>query len=374
MRIVEVSHHAITPYDAGNTPAIDGASTAWRNDEYVKKHYFAFTTLRYNRHDGYLYCGVTNFGSDLLHRFDPRTKQFESMKFAGAPFVEKFDIKLHRSVEVGNDGSVYGATSCLHNVDERMDGVGGKLFRFDPVGRTYSLLSIPREYDYIQTISLDDVRGMLYGFTYPVFHFFAFSIKENRVVFCNYMASISHISAIDDNGCYWGTWGLGLHNLFHYDPTVNRVIYHRHGFPEKCLSLMYPDAGPIDCMVNGRDGFLYVATENGHLYRLNPRDASLEFLGKPFPGTRMPGLILGDDGLLYGCGGDDNTCVVFTYDRTRRAFDILGNIVDSKQNLPCYRTHDIAKIGDTLYVAETDNPKGGQYLWECRIDEDRRRG
>ena len=367
MQIRQINAYSIANYDLQQTPLVDSAPIEWRNNPYVKKHYFAFTTLRYNAHDGFLYCGVTNFGNDILYRFDLKTKRFESMEYFKAPFAEKYDIKLHRSVEIGHDGVLYGATSCLHDVDERNDGVGGKVFRFDPGTRAYTLLCIPKKHDYIQTITLDERRGMIYGYTYPVFEFFAYSLRENKVRFCSYMASISHISAVDDGGCLWGTWGLGRHNLFKYDPSTNAATYYKHGFPEKSQSLMYPGAGPIDCMVNGKDGFLYIATEHATLYRLNPGDGSLEFLGKPFPGTRMPGLILGDDGLLYGSGGDENRCVLFTYDRVKRTFETLGEVRDGKRNIPCFRSHDIVKIGATLLVAETDNPKGTCHLWECEL-------
>lgn len=367
MQIRQITAHPIIHYDLKQAPLIDSAPTEWRNNPYVQKHYFAFTTLRYNSQDGLLYCGVTNFGNDILYRFDLKTKRFESMEYFKAPFAEKYDIKLHRSIELAKDGTLYGATSCLHDVDERKAGVGGKVFRFDPKTRAYTLLAIPKEHDYIQTITLDEPRDMIYGFTYPVFEFFAYSLGQNQILFRNYMASISHISAVDDAGCFWGTWGQGRHHLFKYDPSRNDVTYFKHGFPEKCRSLMYPGAGPIDCMVNGRDGFLYVATENATLYRLNPKDGAVEFLGKPFPGTRMPGLILGDDGLLYGSGGDDNECIAFTYDRSRRTFASLGKIQGGERKVPCFRSHDIAKIGNTLFVAETDNPTGTSFLWECTL-------
>jgi outer membrane protein assembly factor BamB len=219
---------------------------------------------------------------------------------------------------------------------------------------------------YIQTITLDPKRKMIYGFNCPVFEFFAYSITEKRIVYKQFMESISHISAIDDSGGYWGTWGTYHHNLFRYEVQTNSVRFFQHGFPEKGGGIMYANAGPIDCMINGRDGFLYVATDRGSLYRLTPSDGAVEFLGRPFPFERLPGMILGDDGLIYFAGGDNNNTGVAAYDREKRSFISLGRI--AAENVKCFRAHDIAKVGNSLFVAETDNPKRTNYLWECSLE------
>ncbi|MFA6716342.1 MAG: hypothetical protein WC082_07580 [Victivallales bacterium] len=360
-KIVSVTKYMIRPYVRKQGGVIDDAAAQLSEQEDFKNGYFAFTSLKYRPADGLLYCGNTNFGNDLLRTFNPETKEFKSLGYQN--FAEKFEIKIHRGLELGADGMLYGATSCLHGPDKRQEAPGGKVFRYNPEKNEYELLCIPKEHDYIQTISLDSKRGMIYGFTYPVFEFFAYSISENKVVYRQFMDSISHLSAIDDNGGYWGTWSY-FHKLFRYDPAKNRVTFFDHGFPEKGGNMMYRNAGPIDCMVNGGDGFMYVATDLGSLYRLTPETAELEFLGKPFPATRLPGLALGEDSLLYMSGGDDNSCQIAVYDREARRFTTLGTLEDEEGNR-CYRTHDIELAGDKIYVGETDHPQRTDYLWEC---------
>lgn len=364
--IKKVTYHAITNYQIKKKGVIDNATIDRWADKDFMANYHAFTSLAYSKTDGYLYCGVTNFGNDVLYRFDPATKKLESLKYQNAKFAEKFDIKLHRSTAIGADGNVYGATSCLHGIHQRPEGPGGKVFRYNPSTGKYTLLCIPKKRDYIQTITLDDKRGMIYGFTYPVFEFFAYSIKRDAVLFCEFMDSIVHVSALDDKGRYWGTWDGVRHCLFHYDPQTNKVVYHNVVFPEPCRSLMYRNAGPIDSMVNGGDGCLYIGLESGSLYRFEPDSVKLTYLGRPFPFTRLPGLILGDDGLLYGCGGDNDDCALFSYDRSKKTFTNLGKI--AKGSISCFRTHDLAKIGDVIYVGETDHLSRTNYLWECKMD------
>ena len=352
----------VRPYDRKQTGRVDDAFSQLFEQQDFKDGYFAFTSLKFRPQDGLLYCGNTNFGNDLLRSFNLETKEFKSLHYQD--FGEKFEVKIHRGLELGNDGLFYGATSCLHGPEKRLVAPGGKVFRYDPEKAEYKLLCIPKEHDYIQTISLDPEREMIYGFTYPVFEFFAYSIRENKVVYQQFMDSISHISAIDDHGGYWGTWSH-RHNLFRYNPERNKIEFFAHGFPEKGGNLMYRNAGPIDCMINGQDGFMYVATDLGSLYKLDPMSAEVDFLGKPFPFPRLPGLVLGNDGLLYMSGGDDNNCQIAVYDRNKRSFSVLGAVANEQDK--CFRTHDIEIVGSKIYVGETDHPWRTDYLWECTI-------
>lgn len=133
---------------------------------------------------------------------------------------------------------------------------------------------------------------------------------------------------------------------------------------------MYPGAGPVDSMINGHDGYLYVGTTGGSLCRLDPQTAEIEYLGHPSPTRRLPGLMVWNEDLLLGVGGDREKGFVFTYDRRTGAFDRLGSIIDTESGLPLYRVHDVCRGRDpyTVYVAETDVPTRSGYLWECRID------
>ena len=356
----------ITPYKRKYSGTVDDIFDRVNNDSDFKKNYYSFTSLVYDRKRNILFCGNTNFNNNLLHSFNLETKEFESLNYS--EFGEQFEIKIHRGLELASDGMLYGATSSLHYEDKRLAAPGGKIFRYDFDNKSYETICIPSPHDYIQTISLDEERAMIYGFTYPVFNFFAYSLKDEKVVYHQFMNSISHISAIDDMGGFWGTWGW-RHFLFRYDPLANKVKFYDHGFPEKGGDLMYRNAGPIDSMLNGGDGYLNIATDLGSLYRLTPRTAEWEFLGKPFPGIRMPGLTMDDNGLIYMSGGDDNDCHLAIYDRSSRTFTRLGRIICDDDGESCFRTHDIKLAGNTVYVGETDNPIRTDYLWECIIED-----
>lgn len=364
MKVTGIGRHILSDYRRKDTRGIDGGAADLTRDKDFRERYYAFTCLLWHPGIERIICGHTNFAQDLLHTFDPKTGEFKSLGYA--KFAEKYEAKVHRGLELGGDGCVYAATSCLHEVNERLQAPGGKVFKWDPKTGEFTLLTIPCPPDYLQTMSLDWKRRMIYGMSYPVFNFFAYSIDKKKVVYSQFMQSITHIAAVDDDGGYWGTWGYG-HHLFRYDPKDNAVKFFDHGLPSKCESLMYPHAGPIDSMINGGDGYLYIGSEKCELYRLDPRTAEVTYLAKPFVSNRMPGLLVGADGLIYGAGGNDDNVRIFSYDRKTGAAAVLAHVVDSASGEPCFRPHDLLQVGQSLYLGETDNPKRSDCLWECRL-------
>ncbi len=325
----------------------------------------AFTCLLWHPGLEKLICGSTSFAGDLLHTFDPATGEFECLDYGR--FGEPYEMKIHRALELGGDGCVYGASSCLHDVNKRHLAPGGRIFRWDPRTREFSHVGMPCPPDYIQTISLDWSRRMIYGMTYPVFNFFAWSLDERALVHSHFMESIWHVGAIDEDGGYWGTWGTDR-NLFRYDPVENSCEFFNHGLPPALGSALYHGTWPVDSMVAAREGLIYIGLLSCEIYALDPATAELAYVGRPLPSERCPSLAEGDDGLIYGVGGNNNDVRVFTYDRQTNSFDIIGILRDSIYNEPCFRPHDIVKVGETLYIGETDNPARAGNLWECTLE------
>jgi hypothetical protein len=106
----------------------------------------------------------------------------------------------------------------------------------------------------------------------------------------------------------------------------------------------------------------------GALARLDPKNVMVEYLGKPLNSPRLPGLLVGQDGRLYGCGGDGGDTHLFAYDRDSRRFFDCGRIYDPDRQTACGCTHWLAEARPGLfYVGETDNQQRSGYLWECEI-------
>ena len=362
-----VRYHVLRDCPVSNMD-VDRVSDREMPQEWIDNH-VAFTCFLPAPDEGVLYCGVTAFNNDILHAFDLEKKTFTSLGYAQV--AERFEIKVHRSLEMAGDGTIYSASAGVHYPNEWLRGPGGSIFRLPPGTRRPEKLCIPCPHDYIQTITLDDERRLIYGFTYPVFRFFVYHIDTGEVEDHGYIGSITHLSAIDDNGRFWGTWHNTGHYLFSYDPDAGKIDWTFNRLPgaERDANRMYPGAGPVDVMINGGDGYLYIGSTGGALYRLDPDTAQATWLGKPTAAARMPGLTVWRDGLLLGVVGDDKAASVFVYDTEKGAFHTLGPIVASDDGKPLHRTHDLALVEpNTLYVAETDVPDRSGYLWECEVD------
>ena len=341
---------------------------AARTDPDVMDNRVAFVSLL-THPDGNLYCGLTAFNHDIFSKWDPKAEKFTSLRYQDV--AEEFEVKIHRSLALASDGTIYGATATLYTLDKRRQAPGGSIFRYHPTTGKIEKLCIPVPRDYPQTITLDEKRKLIYGMTQPVFTFFVYHIDTGEVENYDYMGSITHISCLDDDGCFWGTWDTVRHYLFKYDPRTREITYFNHGLPEgaKFADIMYRGAGPCDCMINGGDGFLYIGTTGGTLCRLNPRTAEVKYLGRPHPTMRMPGLVQLDARRILVAGGDSEGGYVAIYDMKTNGWDHLGTLVDEKSGEKLYRVHDLAVSLDqkTAYVAETDVPSRSGYLWECKI-------
>lgn len=328
----------------------------------------AFTSLL-THPNGKIYCGLTSFNTDILASFDTKTRKFAGLGYDKV--AEKYEVKIHRSLALDNDGVIYGASACLYRLDKRHDAPGGSLFRYDPKVGRIEKLGIPVPRDYAQTITLDAQRGLIYGMTQPVLKFFVYHLDSGRTDDFDFMGSITHLGALDDDGCYWGTWDESRHHLFKYDPRLGKIVYFDHGIPEgaKFADIMYRGAGPVDCMLNGGDGYLYIGTTGGTLCRLDPRTAEVKYLGRPYPTKRLPGLALIDERRILCAGGDEEGGYLALYDRKTNGIEHLGALVD-EQGTKLYRTHDLTVSLDrrTAYVAETDVPHRSGRLWECALE------
>ena len=363
---MEINYYRISDVDPNTIDDVDLTdpdTSIFTLSPEVTEHVYSYTCLRPHS-DGVLYVGTTNMNGHILFAFDTEKKTFRDLgyKEIGTPY----DIKIHRSLEHDSKKEVfYGVSAGLHLEKDYFNAPGSSIFRYVIESGKIEPMSIPLPHEYTQTIKFDPVRRLLYGFTLHTFSFYVYDVDKAETVFHALSGSISHISAIDDDGCIWSTWGRNTHYIYKYDPEKNAIEWTTKKFPEGGSSYMYPGAGPIDCMLNGGDGYLYVALETGSLIRLDPGTVECEYLGRPSPHPRMPALVMGEDGLFYGTCGDRWNTHIFTFDRKTRGFEIICTL--AKGDVRCFRPHDIAVMKDRIYVGETDNPKGLGALWEVML-------
>lgn len=348
----------------------------WRHDM------ISFTSVLYHPGNGLVYCGLTSMDNDVLYTFNPETEEFKSLNYAAVG--ERFDCKIHRSFELDDDGTIYAATAGLHDYAEHPEAPGGKIMRIDPKTHRIEIVGIPVPHDYVQTIALDKKRKVIYGNCYPLGSYFGYKLKTKEVF--DYKAGpAAHKMRCDNEGNLWGISKVkaerqGVNeeqreimefyfkmegttpHLFKYNPEEGLVIL-------PCTMPSFSgQAQTIGNSIDGGDGYMYIGTSVGALYRLDKRSYELDYLGLPNVGGRLEGLAIGKDGLIYGAGGSFYQTRLFAYDREADCFHDLGPVYDPDIDEICIIVHDLCMTGDgTIYVGETDNMERSGYLWECHV-------
>jgi len=342
--------------------------------------FVSFTSLLYHPETRLVYCGLTSWRNDLFYAFDHEAKTFQDLEFAG--IADRFDVKIHRSLELDADGKIVGGVAGLHRFADHPEAAGGKIFTYDPVKGEYDVLGIPSPYDYIQSITVDRKRRIVYGNGHPLRTQWGFDMTKRESFAMKWIAG--HKLRCDDEGCLWGQsdekmrWpgindeaeqiaaavfnvNTSSPKLYKYTPDQGYQVFDRY---------LYPVGGHTPGFANlldGGDGFMYVGGNNGALYRINKDSGECTFIALASPGGRLEGMAFGPDGLLYLGGGTFYCSRVAVYDRESGKVTDLGPIHDEKRDETCIIVHALCITDDgTLYIGETDNCERSGFLWECK--------
>jgi streptogramin lyase len=219
-----------------------------------------------------------------------------------------------------------------------------------------------------QATLVDPVRKLMYSCTGRS-SFAVYDLRTRKVKVCEAVESIPHNIAADDRGGVWSTHSPGRQAFFRYNPDRNSFEFPKGcAFPNAAAAsnIMYPGAGPVDSIINGGDGYLYAASALGELHRLDPVKGSIEFLGKPFPGLRMPAMGVGPDGWLYMAGGRERASFLARYHREEKRFEVLGPVEAPDGRFLNY-AHELCVVDGVCFIGETDNATRSGYMWACEL-------
>lgn len=339
------------------------------------KHWTSFDCLLADEERNVVWCGITNFATDIFYVFDRETEHFESLDYPSVG--DRYDAKFHRSLEFDGAGNIWAATALLHDVDRYLDAPGGALIRFNPDTRDIQIVDRPKPHVYIQSMTIDRERGLLYGQMFTpeyvfVYDLETFKFQELGVVGSGFAMGQSQTLAIDRTGTVWGTWSLtrawlntsgsDQFRLWNYHPDHGRIRFLDHGLPTLSGRDGFAHADGVHA---GPDGAIYMGTAEGLLCRIDPDDHAIAVIGKPGPHRRLAAMANGPDGMLYGSAGQDGTANLFRYDPARDSLEELGMIYDPVLHERAFQLHDMVITSDgTIYAGENDVPYRSGYLWE----------
>lgn len=361
--------------------AIDATYGAWDYDEFLKPanrkwrdDWISFDCLLADLERDIVWCGIATFTSDVLWAYDRKTGKFRSMGYAKVG--DKFDAKFHRSLLHDNTGEIWAATALYHDPENYLEAPGGALVRFNPRTEKFQIVDRPLPHVYIQSIEIDRERNLLYGQTVYPEYFFKYSIDTGEFTNLGVISGGQGLSqaetlVVDPHGTVWGCYGVcrawanavgsvGA-RLWSYHPDDKAPVYHKHGLPSlDGKGFVKPDGVHL-----GPDGAVYMGSAEGGLYRINSKNAKVEFIGKPAPGARLTGMVNGHNGLLYGSCGRLGAANLFSFDPGSGALTNLGPIFDPQLGEQMYQVHNMCLMPDgTIYAGENDVPYRSSYLWE----------
>jgi hypothetical protein len=367
---MKVRYHAFKEYQVANKGGSDEeiAAQAGAEAARIRQLRYSLVCSVHHARRRKLYLGATNGGGDILVEFDLRTNKFRSCGFGKSGLFRPHDVKIHKGLHLdeANDRLFFG-TASLSPLPAVIGKPGGLLAYYDIKTGSYHEIGRPLDGEFFQSTCWDLERGLVHLFTDRCV-FATYDLRKNKLLFREAMESIPHNSCLDDDGGVWGTYSPGSHEFFRYNGAKRRFEFPKCVLPNAVAgaNIQYPGAGPVDGMLNGGDGYLYIGTTLGELYRLDPRRDEVKYLGKPFSTRRLPGLAIGPDGLLYVCGGYRPYSMLARYDRQKETFEYLGQIRHEDGKWMEY-AHEIIVVDRTVYAMETDNTTRSGYLWACEV-------
>ncbi len=231
------------------------------HDDYRKK-WISITCLANDENNRNIYLGIGSFSQELLWKFNRDTKEITSLGYE--KIADKYDGKLHRSLELDDKGFLYGGVALFHDLDKQFEAKGGRIIKFDTSTKEFEILDIPVKRVYIQSIALDKEKKIIYGFGAVPEVFWKYDIAKKESKFIAYIGSgaefcQSHCPVIDVYGRVWGTYGIlrafafdtgpDSLRLFCYDHGKDEMNFFKHGLPP-----VSGDKGKIDTAINGGEG------------------------------------------------------------------------------------------------------------------------
>jgi hypothetical protein len=347
-------------------------------DPHWRKDWISFDGVVHHSGNNRVYCGITSFNADIFWAWDREAEQWIDCGFGDVR--DPFDAKFHRSMQLTADGAtLYAATALLHDIDRYWTAPGGGLFAHDVSSGKTTKLAIPIPHLYIQSIALDEDRGLIYCMHFTPERMSVFDLHRSETRDLGplgsgmFMAQGENIM-LDDDGCAWCGWGLtrawqnewgpDAYRLCKYDPVQARIVYYQTGLPHRDGSYGF---AKVEGLFNFGTGCLYASADNGSLYRIEPDTAESTYLGTPIADrpSRLTNLVMHADGCAYGVTGRDGDCRVIRFNPGDDTYELIGDRLVDTEGEALYQAHDVCMTPDgTLFAGENDVPHRSGFLWE----------
>ena len=220
----------------------------------------------------------------------------------------------------------------------------------------------------ISALAIDRKRDVIYGLTKPNAHFFKYSIEEKKFSDLGVVAKnipwgekrerekmMSRMLVVDDGGNVFLSGEDGVLYRFHREAeTLEKLAIHAPAVPGR------EPYTEVDAFMLDASGMIYGGTSDGYLFRLDPQKLSIANLGKPLNQYHVAGLATGEDGKIYGVGGDVSEMArMFSYDPATGAYEVLGFVDVNRRPYYTWQAYEVgALIADqrgAIYIGEDEH-------------------
>lgn len=385
---MKIKSHKLLNEDFGDQWATE-TEDRWNYADFLanerwRKGWISVDGVVYHQGTQRVYIGITSFDADIFKAFDIAAGRFIDLGFKEVG--NAYDAKFHRSMELSRDGAtLYTATALLHDIDRYWDAPGGGLFKHDIASGKTTKLAIPLPHNYIQSIALDEARGLLYSMHFTPERVSRYDLATGNTTDLGPIGSGLSMAqgenvVLDDDGNPWCAWGVtrawqsepgaDASRLCKFDVDTGKMVYFDCGLPRPNGSY---GTAKLEGLFNLETGCLYASGGNGSLYRVDTSGGTTDgracYLGTPIIGrrSRLTSLALHSDGYAYGVTGRDGQCILLRFDPRTDTYDLGDAIVDG-EGLAMWQCHDIDISPDgTLWAGENDNPHRSSHLWEIQL-------
>lgn len=359
----------------------------FQNDLHWRRDWISVDGVLHHQPTDRIYLGITNFGADIFKAWDRRSERFVDLGFAEV--CDPYDAKFHRSMQLSRDGkTLYAATALLHDVDRYFEAPGGGIYAHDIASGRSSKLGVPIPHIYIQSIALDEQRGVIYSMHFTPERLSRFDLAKGEAqdlgpISSGFTMAQGENVQLDDDGCAWCGWhltrawqnqpGVDSHRLCKYDPRREKIVYFQTGLPRRDGQHGF---AKVEGLFNLGDGCLYASGDNGSLYRVDTDSGAATYLGTPIPDrpSRLTNLVMHSDGYAYGITGRKGDCQLLRFDPKTGGYELGAKIIDEDAE-PMWQCHDVTMTPEgVLFGGENDNPYRSGYLWQIDLQGDRGAG
>jgi hypothetical protein len=352
----------------------------FRNDRRWREGWISFDCAHFEPAQRRVYLGITSFDADIFRAFDCVTKKFIDLGYGAV--ANPFDAKFHRSLVKTKDNTLIGAAALLHDVDDFWRAPGSPLIRYNLADGGIERLPAPLPHIYIQALSYDERRHLLYLLCFPPEKVAVINLKTGEVTDLGLIGSgyggmtQGENIELDDDGCLWCNWsvtrawqyapGPDANRICRFDPEQKRFTFFKTGLPK-------PDGtygtARVEAWFNFSDGHMYASGANGSFYRVNRETGEAKLLFTPTPDrpSRLTSLVKVEPGIAYGVTGREGWCELMRVNYLEGTFEKIGTIEDASGERMWQCHHIVYDGAGTLYACENDNPKRSSYLWEIKL-------